>query len=173
MEAYREFALSYVQVVRQVKKFKRGQEGVDDDPCSGRSLTSQTKIVTCIINLLNFNRRAFCCLMILDKYSENRSTSHCYGRIEHTKDVCQVVLGAVDRRSKNFCTAVSSWRNTTQQGCHNHLKVSTQPRPTSFLFPRVENTILIITLGPIQTAVKTALLTRLPSRGWGVRPWDC
>jgi transposase len=53
-QAYGEYALSYVQVTRWVKKFKEGQEGVEDDPRSGRPSTSQTdENVTRVRYLLN------------------------------------------------------------------------------------------------------------------------
>lgn len=57
-QAYGESALSYVQVSRWVKKFKEGQEGVDDDLRSGRPTTSQTdENVTRVRDLLNSDRR--------------------------------------------------------------------------------------------------------------------
>lgn len=57
-QAYGESALSYVQVTRWVKKFKEGQEGVEDDPRSGRPSTSQIdKNVSRVRNLLNVDRR--------------------------------------------------------------------------------------------------------------------
>ena len=57
-QAYEEFALSYVQVTRWMKKFKGGQEGVDDDPRSGRPSTSQSdENVTRVRELLNADRR--------------------------------------------------------------------------------------------------------------------
>ena len=57
-QAYGESALSYVQVTRWVKKFKEGQEGVEDDPHSGQPSTSQTdEKVTRVRDLLNTDRQ--------------------------------------------------------------------------------------------------------------------
>ena len=100
-QAFGESTLSYVQVWRWVKKFKEGQEGVDDDLRSGRPTTSQTdENVTRVSDLLNSDRRMSVRLLADTEHSEKCCASHRYGRIEHAKGVRQAGPKIVDGRAK-------------------------------------------------------------------------